>query len=96
MADCRPTNSKSNACAAPLASNTARSGAQVALRMAQYKRAARRHPRAAMGALAHWLRSLDQAQSPPSAVHTVGEVTAHGTPASKCAASQPPATTSQK
>ena len=90
MNDRRPTPSNSQAGNAPQATAPAQAGTQVALRMAQYKRVARRHPRAAMGALAHWLRSLDKA--PSSAAHTKANGAGHGaTGISKCSASSPAA-----
>jgi hypothetical protein len=48
-----------------------------------------------MGALAHWLRSLDY--TPPATPHVANQPAAHGMAAApKCAASQLSATTSQK
>jgi hypothetical protein len=92
MSNGRITDSSANACDASPSSTAAGPAGQVALRMAQYKRAARRHPRAAMGALAHWLRTLDQTPA-----RSAGEPAAHGTnTAPKCAAQQTSAVTSQK
>jgi hypothetical protein len=68
--------------------------AQVALRMVQCKRAMKRHPRAAMGALAHWLRSLDHAT--PAPLRTTGETASHTAAPPACSTQPTPPAAGQK